>query len=150
MCVENANLRFPKDKDIWNSRSLPSFHSCFIYVHLHLSPCLFLSVCHMYNYPHLFSASWLRVSSFPRVMDSSYPHLDPPLFTARCPAFCLSKGRLLVPYQTLMHYEHALSSGLDRNTSHCLPATLLKQPRRESYCNPARSTLFSWLLGWII
>lgn len=61
--------------------------------------------------------------------------------------FCLSKGRLLVPYQTLMNYEGVLSSGLDRNTSRCLPASVLKQLREERYRNPVKNTLFCRPLG---
>lgn len=53
MCVENTNLRFLKDKNILNSAlCLSLLHSCFIYVFLRLV----LSVHHIYNYAHLFSA----------------------------------------------------------------------------------------------
>lgn len=45
-------------------------------------------------------------------LDSSIWLLFP--CTSLSPAFCLSKGRLLVPYQTFMNYERPLSSGPDR------------------------------------
>lgn len=70
-----------------------------------------------------------------------FSHLGLLLSTSLSPAFCLSKGRLLVPYQTLMNYERPLSTGLDRNTSHCLPGSLLKQLRKGNYCNPAKKHL---------
>lgn len=134
----------------------PLFHSCFIYAYLclYFLPRLFLSVLHTYNYPHLFSAFrclgsiHLNLSTWWTLFPLS--HLAPFLFTFLSPAFCLSKGKLLVPYQTLMNYEGPLSSGLDRNTSHCLPASLLKQLRKERYCIPVRNTLFCRSVRWII
>lgn len=46
-----------------------------------------------------------------------------------------------------MNYEHLLSNSQDRNTSHCLPASPLKQLRKERYCSSVRNTLFRGTFG---
>lgn len=46
-----------------------------------------------------------------------------------------------------MNYEHPLSNSQDRNTSHCLPASPLKQLRKERYCSSVRNTLFRGTFG---
>lgn len=147
ICVENANL---KDKKHFKFTLSPSFiHALFMSTsvsHPDSSPQSTTFIITLtFSLPFCVFALYAFIS--PSDGLPAFRHLGPLLSTSLSPAFCLSKGRLLVPYQTLMNYEHPLSSGLDRNTSHCLPASLLKQLRKGNYCNPARNTLFCRLLG---
>lgn len=76
----------------------------------------------------------------------SLGHLAPLPSTSLSPAFCLSKGRLLVPYQTLMNYKRPLSSGPWTGTR--LTDYLPRRRSGEQSCgNPVRNTLFCGLAG---
>lgn len=73
-------------------------------------------------------------------------HLALLLVASLSPTLCLSKGRLLVPYQTFMNYERPVSSGQDRNVSLSASA-VLEQRGEESCCIPGRTGLFCRTAG---
>lgn len=156
ICGGNGNLSFLKGKKHFKFTLSPSFiHALFMSTSVSISHPVSSSQSSTFIITLTFSLPFGVFALYALIFSAWWTllplhHLAPLLSASLSPAFCLSKGRLLVPYQTLMNYERPLSSGLDRNTSHCLPASLLKQLREERYCNPVRNTLFCRPLGWII
>lgn len=146
ICGSNGNLSFLKDKKHFKFTFSPAFnHALFMATSVSISYPVSSSQSSTCIITLTFSLPF-SVFALYAIIFSAWCTLLPlhhmaPLFSTLSPAFCLSKGRLLVPYQTLMNYERPLSSGLNRNTSHCLPASRLKQLREERYCNPVKKHL---------
>lgn len=143
----NSNQSFLKGHSLSLSFSL--LHPCFIYDYL----CLYLSSPVSSSQSSTFTititfSSALRRLYFPPARRTlpSLGHLAPLPSTSLSPAFCLSKGRLLVPYQTLMNYKRPLSSGPWTGTR--LTDYLPRRRSGEQSCgNPVRNTLFCGLAG---